>query len=617
MAEPKTTDDDVDQQKKRKRKDIPKVDDDGSKKNKQAKPGKAAVEKSVPQPEKNSFGPSTNVAVSRENLENHRSQNQLNAGDSTKKKAAVSKTADRSSSLKISNGGASVSLPDPNVIEKPKAEVLASKNVTNKSKDGSSNISHQKFHKKSVLPSKFQHAKATSNIDEGQMKQNNDIQKLPNSKSSMQTIKPSHLPKKDGSSGRPKVSFLEKAIVELKEVVVERTPMTENPDADNTSPLATKRRMPREVKLKLAKVARAEHAISGKITEELVRRLNGILGHFIQLRSLKRNLKAMVSAGLHVKQEKDRMFQQIKLEVVELVRNSARSLELKAGAPAQEMDQDQKGAPKRKFSMDAVVEDKICDLYDIYVDGLEEDSGPQIRKLHAELAELWPKGFMDHHGIKRAICRAKERRKVLYSRHKDGSGPKTLEMLLGFSTFGGKLRKMIWRNFLQIAFGMSQDGKLDQDKIKSKKIRAEAAKIEPVKIEPVLASHSQHVREKTADGSSGRSITSSSKPVSNQTTAARGPSPSMSGPNMDRPKQEKLKRSSTLSRNEVKMIDRAVLKKKVKREPEQELDETRFRSGKLPSRPGEEGRKSQKKSTVQQQKGNSHPSGLPSSNGPS
>ncbi|KAM7259254.1 hypothetical protein ACFE04_014995 [Oxalis oulophora] len=178
--------------------------------------------------------------------------------------------------------------------------------------------------------------------------------------------KPSHLPKKDGSSGRPEVSFLDKAIVELKEVVVERTPVTENQDADNTSPLATKRRMPREVKLKLAKVARTEHAISGKITEELVRRLNGILGHFIQLRSLK---------------EKGRMFQQIKLEVVELVRNSARSLELKAGAPAH----DQKGVPKRKFSMDAVVEDKICNLYDIYVDGLEEDSGPQIKKLHVEV----------------------------------------------------------------------------------------------------------------------------------------------------------------------------------------------------------------------------------------
>lgn len=30
-----------------------------------------------------------------------------------------------------------------------------------------------------------------------------------------------------------------------------------------------------------------------------------------------------------------------------------------------------------------------------------------------QLAELWPNRLMDNHGIKRAICRAKERRKAL------------------------------------------------------------------------------------------------------------------------------------------------------------------------------------------------------------
>lgn len=35
-----------------------------------------------------------------------------------------------------------------------------------------------------------------------------------------------------------------------------------------------------------------------------------------------------------------------------------------------------------------------------------------------QLAELWPNGYMDNRGIKRAICRAKERRKALYIRHK-------------------------------------------------------------------------------------------------------------------------------------------------------------------------------------------------------
>ncbi|XP_021809628.1 uncharacterized protein LOC110753121 [Prunus avium] len=77
----------------------------------------------------------------------------------------------------------------------------------------------------------------------------------------------------------------------------------------------------------------------------------------------------------------------------------------------QEIASGAKELSQRKFSMDAALEDKICDLYDLFVDGLDEDAGPQIRKLYAELAGLWPNGFMDNHGIKRAICRSKERRR--------------------------------------------------------------------------------------------------------------------------------------------------------------------------------------------------------------
>lgn len=36
----------------------------------------------------------------------------------------------------------------------------------------------------------------------------------------------------------------------------------------------------------------------------------------------------------------------------------------------QEIGSEEKGALKRKFSMDAVLEDKICDLYDLFVDVL-------------------------------------------------------------------------------------------------------------------------------------------------------------------------------------------------------------------------------------------------------
>lgn len=35
-----------------------------------------------------------------------------------------------------------------------------------------------------------------------------------------------------------------------------------------------------------------------------------------------------------------------------------------------------------------------------------------------QLAGLWPNALMDNHGIKRAICKAKERKKSLYNKHK-------------------------------------------------------------------------------------------------------------------------------------------------------------------------------------------------------
>jgi len=51
---------------------------------------------------------------------------------------------------------------------------------------------------------------------------------------------------------------------------------------------------------------------------------------------------------------------------------------------------DERRAFKGKSVMDAALEDRICDLYDLYVEGMDEDKGPQSRKLYVELAELWP-----------------------------------------------------------------------------------------------------------------------------------------------------------------------------------------------------------------------------------
>ncbi|KAF8092642.1 hypothetical protein N665_0407s0022 [Sinapis alba] len=224
--------------------------------------------------------------------------------------------------------------------------------------------------------------------------------------------------KRGGSNVRPKTSSaLEKALKELEKVVAESRPpaSTENQDAD-TSSQAVKRRLPRDVKLKLAKVARLG-ASQGSVPVELTNRLMRIVGHLIQVRSLKRNLKIMMDSEDSANREKDIRFQRIKNEVIEMLKTQVPLMESQAtnqeAGTSEDFQDVEKTPTKKKFVMDTVLEDKLCDLYDIFVDGLDEDAGPQIRKLYANLADLWPKKLMDNHGIKRAICRAKERRRAL------------------------------------------------------------------------------------------------------------------------------------------------------------------------------------------------------------
>ncbi|KAG5241877.1 ubinuclein [Salix suchowensis] len=198
---------------------------------------------------------------------------------------------------------------------------------------------------------------------------------------------------KDVSSLQLKGSMLERAIRDLEKVVAEsRPPNIEVQDADASS-TAIKRRLPSEVKQKLAKVAKLAQSSQGKISEELINRLMSILGHLIQLRTLKKKLREMVEMGLTAKQEKADRFQLIKREVMEMI-------EL------------------QKYVMDNKMEDKLCDLYDLFVQGMDVDKGPQIRKLYVELAELWPNGAMDKHEIKNAIYRSKERRRTFYNNEK-------------------------------------------------------------------------------------------------------------------------------------------------------------------------------------------------------
>ncbi|KAL5779349.1 hypothetical protein ACOSQ2_010086 [Xanthoceras sorbifolium] len=573
------------QTKKRRRKDLAKdhgESDNGHVSNKHVKVAKMALGTTAPYVGKSS---STQMVMMSEHYGDVKPETQLNAsGITSKKKSADTKSTLDSTSLKVSNGDASLSLTVAKDAEKLKTGVFLSKNTSSKLKDaiGTSDASHQKYHDQNVnAQSKSQSGKQLHNINELEpsvrQKEKNGTQELPKisvseSKNLVHTIKPSHIHRKDGSSVRPKSSVLEKAIRELEKMVAEsRPPAAENQEAD-TSSQAVKRRLPREIKLKLAKVARVAQASQGKISKELLTRLMSILGHVIQLRTLKRNLKIMINMGLSAKKEKDDRFQQIKKEVVEMIKMRAPSLESKvseqqAGASDdfQETGSEEKGVLKRKFSMDTVLEDKICDLYDLYVDGLDEDAGPQIRKLYVELAGLWPKGHMDNHGIKRAICRAKERRRALYSRHKE--------------------------------------------KMKKKKMLIQKAE-ESVRVEASTVAQAQFMRERMVTDSSSHMLAQANKPISNTATAAiRLPSPSANGSNVDRIKQEKLKGNSM---DDAKMTDGAMTKKKVKRKTELEFDGTHSRAEKLPVQLGEDRYKSLKQSAALPQKSNIHSTAPPS-----
>ncbi|WVZ67925.1 hypothetical protein U9M48_016939 [Paspalum notatum var. saurae] len=229
---------------------------------------------------------------------------------------------------------------------------------------------------------------------------------------------------REGSGTKPKGTRLERAIRDLQKIVAEyRPPTIDINEVDPNGQAAVKRRLPQEVKQKLAKVARLS-ANQGKVQEhELMDRLMGIVGHLVQRRTLKRNMKEMVELGLSAKLEKADRFQRVKTEINEMIkaRMAAKSKvneQQDSSADNFQVANDERRALKGKSVMDTVLEDRICDLYDLYVEGMDEDKGPQSRKLYVELAELWPQGYMDNVGIKDAICRSKERKRLLYSQQK-------------------------------------------------------------------------------------------------------------------------------------------------------------------------------------------------------
>lgn len=548
------------QPKKRRRKDLAKShvgDDDGHNPSKPVKVGKKTG-KPVPVVSETSH-PSHGVALQNVSHE-EKFPNQLNVSEIpiTKKAADTQNMLELSPSASLRGNSA-----EEKDLDQQKIGVTQSKNLGDKLKDGSeiSGKSSQRLHDRSSYAQEKSNVGRSINISEGidQSVQRRD-EKFNVSgfegKNSAQTMKDPAMQRKEGSSGRPKGTMLEKAIRDLEKIVAElRPPNMEVQDADNSSQ-AIKRRLPLEIKQRLAKVARLAQASHGKISNELISRLMSIVGHLIQLRTLKRNLKIMVNMGLSAKQEKDNRVQHIKKEVAEMIKlripvMKSKLLEQQAGASDdfQEASAEEKEAFKRKYSMDVALEDKICDLYDHFVEGLDEDAGPQVRKLYAELAGCWPNGFMDNHGIKRAICRAKDRRRALHARRKDG------------------------------------------EKIRRNKLLA-TKEGDTTRVDAGPIAQSVHIQEKiVVDHSS----TSTNKPVSSSAAvnaSARMHVSIANGSDVNRLKQEKLKGVSGSS------VDPrgpdAVPKKKMKRKHESELGESLFHSEKLTSAQAEEKNKTNK-----------------------
>ncbi|KAK3013076.1 hypothetical protein RJ639_009915, partial [Escallonia herrerae] len=495
------------QPKKRRRKDLEKGhvgSDDGHVPNKHVKVGKKAAGRPAASG-KNSATHSPIMALPAVNSADVKYQNQINASEIfSDKRSADSKLLLDPSPSRVANGDA---ILEEKNVDKQKVGFASPKNHGNKLKDGSvsSDASNPKLNDKSshaqckpqsggLLPSVEVLDQSAQRREKNGIRERSDCN-VSEAKNSMQAVR------KEGSSVKPKGTMLDRAVRELEKVVAEsRPPSVEVSDPDQ----AVKRRMPPEIKQKLAKVARLAQASHGKISKELLSRLMSIVGHLIQLRTLKRNLKIMVNMGLSAKQEKDARFQQVKKEVDEMVKlrvplMKSKAVGQQAGASDdfQEVGTQEKEVTKRKCSMDVALEDKICDLYDLYVEGLEEDAGPQVRKLYAE----------------------------------------------------------------------------DQDKIKRKKLimpkTEEMGRVEAVSV-------AQHVQEKvvTSANHGSSSIGRQMPNITAQNAAARMPVPFMNGPHVDRPlKQEKVKVSSSNSNDT--MAKDALVKKKVKRKPEQELGHIR------------------------------------------
>ncbi|KAL6556993.1 hypothetical protein OROHE_006869 [Orobanche hederae] len=190
---------------------------------------------------------------------------------------------------------------DPNVKEdssgllngvRQRPEVPSSKNhsSTGEHSEPQTNSTHRS-NGKSLHASKAHFERQLDNVDDlDQLIQQNEICRIvagfdlniPASRDSKPTMKAALMPGKVGSNVRPKSTSLEKVIIELEKIVEEsRPPSAEVQDPDNPSP-TVKRRLPSAIKQKLAK-----QGSYGKIPMDVINRLMSIVGHLMQINTLK------------------------------------------------------------------------------------------------------------------------------------------------------------------------------------------------------------------------------------------------------------------------------------------------------------------------------------------
>ncbi|GMI99336.1 hypothetical protein HRI_003603000 [Hibiscus trionum] len=331
---------------------------------------------------------------------------------SSSKPANIGIKSEHSSCTEVSNKDASISPSNSKDADKYRSVTIYSSDLGNNTNSLATHQKHleKRFCKNHKSPvSKL----ATENSEEGisteleKREKRETCGELPDLNL---PVSPVQSESKDVSNLRLKGTMLEKAMRELEKVVSESRLSTMEVQAMDASSDAIQRSLSCEVKQKLAKVARLAHSSQGKISKELINRLMNILGHSVQLRTLKRNLKEMILMEIPAKQGKADRFQQIKLEVTEMIKLQLG--DVATGDKQEVLGSEEKAALKKQYCMDNIMEDKICDLYDLYIQGIEGDKGPQIRKFYVELAQLWPNGIMDKYGIKSAICRAKERKRA-------------------------------------------------------------------------------------------------------------------------------------------------------------------------------------------------------------